>query len=412
MALDKSTITVPLEALFEHWPNVTPNSPPQILTQPSPSYSPMATGEQRGDQMSSSLFQQQIDPEKELALWKFYDDIETDKCVKEYVNYLTNNRYFPRIPKQEKLASLPIPDYQLTKDCSAKVVSTFTDYFQSRYFCKNAKEALDANYALTKVHTNLQCPQYNQMPLKVFTDVAAQKESLALALQTTFTLGQAFVCELNLLRIYDAISNEVTTHVNNDDETEQNTDYFFLSHYVAARTNFMKQYKIKVIDWTAKPKKNPESLPIWRRKENGSPPKFRENRYAESLVKKIHNGKADLSAVNVLKEFNEFSSHNSNNKNGATRNGEEEEMEEEDTRHHQLQSKGRGYRPRAFISMDQRRREYKGRNKNGNFGSNSGRGHKRSENPNYQMNRERLFNNNSNHDKNTKQDKNAIHAIA
>ncbi len=103
---------------------------------------------------------------------------------------------------------------------------------------------LSYNYALTSVRVNIQVPQYNQMPMKVFKNVVDQKDNLSLALQTEYLNGQLFVCELNLLRIFDIIHTEVTAHVNTETEVEEHTSFFFLTHYVSSKTNFMKEYKM------------------------------------------------------------------------------------------------------------------------------------------------------------------------
>lgn len=356
----------------------TPSS--EANSQKSPSYSPVLSN----SVMSNNTFQEAIDPNKELSLWNFYSDIENDKCVKEYTDYLNNNGYFPRVPDVNKLNTLPTPSYQLTANCSAKVISIFTDYFQSRYFCKNSKGALDNNYALSSVHVNIQVPQYNQMPMKVFKNVVDQKDSLSLAMQVEYLNGQQFVCELNLLRVFDIIHTEVSAQVNGITEVGDHTNYFFLTHYVATKTNFMKEYRMKIIDWSAKPKKNKMLLPLWRRKEGGSPPKYRENRYALKLIQSVKDGKTALDKTSVLQKFDELEIPSNREANITS------EMEED--KEQPTTSKGRGqpeYKTRNFRNLDHRRGEYKTfRRRQGDFGKE----YRKEENPLYSKNRERFMN--------------------
>lgn len=370
---------------------------PSQLKEKSPSWSPTSSSSSLSITMTTSDFQKEIDPESELALWAFYDDKDTDKIVKEYVDLIEKNRFFPRVPDQSRLEDLPQPAYQLSKECSKNVVSVFTDYFQSRYFCKNTKGAIDSNYAMASVHVNFQVPQYNQMPEKVFKDTVHHKDVICLAMQTNYCEGQLFVCELNLLRVYDFIITEVKTHVNTDAEVEKHTEYFFLTHYVASKTNFIKNYNIKVIDWTQKPRKNKILLPFWRKKEGGSPPKFRENRYASALMKVINEGKAKLDSVNVLKEFANCPPQKIKKK--PTPNISQKQ-EGGNVNHPQKSSSG-GFKYRNFHNHDHRRAEYNDSRRKGNK---SKQERKRGGNQQIDANREKFINDNVSSDSDSQAD--------
>lgn len=355
----------------------------------SPSWSPLLS-------QSSTMegdFQSEIDPHNELSIWAFYENKNSDKIVKEYVELLDKNRYFPRVPDHNKLEQLSEPTYKLSKECSSNVVSTFTDYFQSRYFCKNTKGAIDANFAMATVHVSLQVPQYNQMPAKVFQDAADFKEAASLALQTNYCEGQLFVCELNLLRNFDFIITEVKANVNTDEDVDNDTNYFFLTHYIAAKTNFIQQYKMKVIDWTRKPKNNKTLLPFWRKKEGGSPPKFRSNRYASQLLKVISEGKAKLDSVSVLKAFEDCPPQ----KIKQQREHDKKEMTNRegtaDTR--PIQGPSGGYKTRNFLNQDHRKREF---NTNRRPGTKPKSDRKRSGNPYVDANREKFMNHDNSND--------------
>jgi hypothetical protein len=150
----------------------------------------------------------------------------------------------------------------------------------------------------------------------------------------------------------------------------------------------MREYNMKIIDWTAKPRKNKDFLPLWRRKAGGSPPKYRENRYAHKLVQSVKDGKTALDRTSVLQKYDELQSPSI----GETSNTSE--MEED--REQPTTSKGRGqpeYKTRSFRDLDHRRGEYKSfRSRQGNFG----RGYRKDENPLYSKNRERFI---KSHDK-------------
>ncbi len=145
---------------------------------------------------------------------------------------------------------------------------------------------------------------------------------------------------------------------------------------------------MKIVDWTQKPRKNKIQLPFWRRKPDGSPPKFRENRYASKLMKMINEGKAKLDSVNVLKDFENCPAQKANKKKKSAKLNNEEESKQ----FNMPRPSSSGYRSRNFTTNDHRKDEYNTtrRHKNKSKGD-----RKRGGNQQMDANRQRFINENS-----------------
>lgn len=246
-----------------------------------------------------------IDNRQELSIWRYLKYYDSDLLVQEYVKLLLKIKVKPGIIDKVDLASIEVPNYNLSVDNQVECLNNFFHYFQCRNFARNIKNATDNEVCVANPLYRLMIPQFQTLPLGAHKEFTLIKQNFGLAIQTAALQAIAFNIESYLLKIFNNIFSLVSQNAENPQKRDPDFKYFFLTLYTAARVEFHKTYTIKEIDWSQRVTKAKESLPKWR-KESGPVPKTAPNRYAQTLIKKVQEGKKLINASTVLKDFKEL----------------------------------------------------------------------------------------------------------
>jgi hypothetical protein len=176
-------------------------------------------------------------------------------------------------------------------------------YFQSRYFKHNVEKAVEKEISLFNPACRFNIPQFAMLPLKTFEKMTDAKKSLTLSLQIDSLEGTQFANELRFLRIIHSISDFILSKSLEEETAEKNLKYFFGAFYIKCRTEFLKKYPVKNIDWDTKASKLIHTLPKWRKTDDPTPPSTNSNRYATDLINRVKSGKLKISGQEAKDEF-------------------------------------------------------------------------------------------------------------
>lgn len=282
-----------------------PTSPPDNN---SPNYSPLPSN--RPARMSTSedavtSLLEELDSGKALSIWNHLQNKESDLLVKEYLNIIQKVKVMPEHPTTSVLDSIPSPVFELPNAIQISVLNMFTSYLQCRYSALNINEALTHEKCLFSPFISFKIPQFNLLPQEYFQECFDFKKTFVKGIQASAVNGLAFTMELILLRILDEIHSHVqsTSNANNEEEEIQNVQYFFLTFFSAAESNFKDKFKIKSIDWEKKECRVKNILPKWRR-DKSAPPIVASNRYAKELSKKVKESSVKITPLGIITQTN------------------------------------------------------------------------------------------------------------
>lgn len=271
---------------------------------------------------SEEEIQQQIltiDPEKKCCIWDFLEYYHQDLLVKEYVTKLLKIQMLPITPDSEEIDEWisEIPDFELPEIIQCEIINNFMFYFQSRYFKHNVQEAVKKDITLFNPTCRFNIPQFALLPLKTFEKMTDAKKSLVLCLQIESLEGTQFANELRFLKILFLISEFLETKSFDTEQKNLLLKSFFGAFYIKCRTEFLKAYSVKDINWDSKKGKLVHTLPKWRKSDDPIPPSS-NNRYATDLINRVKAGKEKIAGQAAKTEFDQLSTLKSINQKQST----------------------------------------------------------------------------------------------
>lgn len=256
----------------------------------------------------SALLQQvkTIDPKKELSIHHFLNDLKTDPIVDEYVDLLIKLGFVPSSPSSEQISFYGMMREKppLTINTSIKCMHLLMTYFQLRYFHTNLQGANQKTKAVIAIQAKLSIPNFKDLPIQILNKMTEDKRACAISLQENAMQGSSFMCELLKLRTGSLIREEVKGSSNDQVLVGTEIQSYFNYHFTKAKTEFMKEYPAKDINWEMYQDKIRHVEPSWRYKDTPIP--ITRNMYANEIEHKLSSGKETMNPKTVGEDYELF----------------------------------------------------------------------------------------------------------
>ncbi|CAL8110351.1 unnamed protein product [Orchesella dallaii] len=250
----------------------------------------------------------EIDCTQELSIFDVIRDYATDPIVKEYADKLTTLGFFPTAPSQKDdlyRVSEPLVKVTLSPFCHKEVISALMHFFRINYFKNNISDASKEEKAVVPIKAKIFMPCFQLSPEEYLKRELAIKHQTALLLQKNAYVMAKFNAELLIIRSAFRIFCEVRAQVTSVSCQQVSTQKLFEVHFLKARMEFIKTFKVKIIDWKNFENKICLVLPRWR-KENLTAPESIPNFYAKDIWNRIDNGTESFKCEDVKNEYLRF----------------------------------------------------------------------------------------------------------
>jgi len=247
-----------------------------------------------------------IDPDEELSIHEFGDDVESDPIVKEYLDKILDLNFFPNIPRG-KTIDLEEPEEQVefNNECRSDVIKTIMNFLRLNYFKNNMKEASGNNVAVINLQAKVITPCFQTYPNKTHVDMARVRHSGAIQIQSLLADGAKFNAELMCLRSAHLLYTEIKRFTDDADLLRQLIQHHFEIHFYKASVEFIQKFNVKKFDWERFVTKVKAILPKWRR-ENSDPPQSLYNPYANDIIERIRSNREKFDTATVKQDFEQF----------------------------------------------------------------------------------------------------------
>lgn len=246
-----------------------------------------------------------LDPEKKLCIHEYLYDSKDDILVVEYVEKMKTINFIPDLPSADKICVTSTTTTTITKDTACAIANNFMCFFQTRYSRNNLLDAIANEKAVFNLYASLKVPCFQLTPQKHLDRTTAIKSSATTQIQFNATESLYFVSQLLFIRSAHLIWEEVKKTVVDPLLLKSEVQNHLNVHFVKSKMEFLRKFKVEIIDFSLYKSKLIHSESDWRRRK-APPPQQVRSFYAKELSSRISAGKESFNAANVKQEFLAF----------------------------------------------------------------------------------------------------------